>query len=300
MLRIRIGARGATRGRSRRRGSLALIAATAAIITVVGASTASAGATLVRVVDTSVWRHPSPDPSGIARIGSTNRFVVVDGEVDETRHWESANVWVTRGSLRPVTSWSTRRFTNEPTDIAMPSPRLAYISDDSGHRVFRVKAGADGRLGTADDNVSAFSTRTFRCRDPEGIAFARGTLFIVNGEGRKIVRLQRGRDHRFGTEDDRIHVFGTTALGLREPEGVAAFGGDVYLVSRREQVIVRATPAGELVTRYDISSSGIDRPSGITVSMEDGVLQARVTDRGVDNDERRHENDGAIYVYALT
>lgn len=300
MRRTRNGRRGAERRLVGWRGSLAALAAATAAFVVLGASTASAGATLVRVVDTSAWRHPSPDPSGIARIGSTDRYVVVDGEVEETRQWEGANVWFTRASLRPLSSWSTRRFTDEPTDVAMPSRHLAYISDDSGHRIFRVKAGRDGRFGTADDGVSAFSTRTFRCRDPEGVAFSRGTLFIVNGEGRKIFRLQRGRDDRFGTDDDVIHVFSTADLGLREPEGVSAYGGDVFLVSRRERVIVRATRAGALVERYDLSSSGIDHPSGISVSMEGGDLRARVTDRGVDNDTRRGENDGAIYVFTLT
>src|SRR5215217_31531 len=176
----------------RTRRSIAVVVVAATLIVGVGISPALAGsASLRRVVDTSAWHHPSPDPSGITRIGSTNRFAVIDGEVDETALWEGSNVWLTRPTLQPFGSWSAAPYTFEPVDIAMPSRRLAYLSDDDSDRIIQIKTGPDLVFGTSDDLASGVFTDTFSSPDPEGIAVGGGTLIVANGESQSIVRLGR-------------------------------------------------------------------------------------------------------------
>jgi hypothetical protein len=277
---------------------IALIVLAASLVVGIDGSSATAGsASLDRVVDTSAWHHPSPDPTGIARIGWTNRFVVVDGEVEETALWKGSNVWSTRPTLHPLGSWSAAPYTSEATDVAMPSRRLAYLSDDDSDRIIEIKTGPDFLFGTPDDRATGLFTRPFSL-DPEGIAVGAGTLIIANGDHQRVVRLGRGTDGVFGTEDDVVNGFSTAPLGLRDPEGIAFLNGHLFIVSRFDGVIVQTTRTGAFVDSYDISSSGILHPSGIAVTAEDGGLTAWVSDRGVDNGAQI-ENDGRIYVFSL-
>ena len=286
--------------------AIASVFATGFVASLAGSSDhAAAGGgtvTLVRVVDTWDWHRPSPDPSGISRIGNTSRFAVVDGEVDETHLWQGANVWFTRRSLSPLEAWSSRRFSSEPTDVAMPTRRLIFLSDDGHKRVFRVRAGRDGDFGTSDDEKTFFSTRPFGSRDPEGLAFGRGMLFVADGDASQVFRVDPGRDGRFGGgvhNDDRVTSFDTRRLGLDGPEGIAYFAGDLFLVSRDNDVIVRTTLDGGVIATYDISSSRIKNPSGIAVLRNNASLMAYVTDRGVDNNLQPSENDGMVFAFSL-
>lgn len=286
-------------GRRKRRCIASVILATF-IIGIDGSSAFAGSASLERVVDTSAWHDPSPDPSGISRVGATNRFVVVDSEVEETTLWKASNVWFTRPTLAPVASWPSVRFTYEPSDVAMPSRRIAYLSDDDSDRIIEIKTGPDLVFGTPDDLARGVYTDWFGSPDPEGIAVGDAGLLIVNGEDQRIVRLDFGTDGRFGTEDDGVHRFSTQAVGLSDPEGIAYLDGNLFIVSRVEGVIVQTTVTGAFVDRYDISSSGIVNPSGIAVTTDDRALTAWVTDRGIDNDTTSTENDGRVFVFSLS
>lgn len=105
-------------------------------------------------------------------------------------------------------------------------------------------------------------------------------------------------------DDELLAVFDTTPFGLRDPEGLDfdPVTGHLFVVSRRDRVIAELTIEGELVNLYDISGSGVFRPSGIAMVRNAGdpsVLRAFVTDRGVDNNEDPDENDGRIFVFVL-
>jgi DNA-binding beta-propeller fold protein YncE len=185
---------------------------------------------------------------------------------------------------------------------------MLFICDDDLDRVFRWRRGPDLRWGTKDDRVSSFGTDAFGSSDPEGLAIAPGEMFVVDGAGTEVYRITPGPNGRFDgvapEGDDRVSSFDTSDLGLQEPEG-AVFDpatGDLYLVSRRDHVIVRATVSGELVESFDISDSGIRRPSDITLApASDGsaAIHAYLTDRGTDNAASPDENDGRIFEFAL-
>lgn len=270
-------------------------------------------ATLVRVTLTSGWAEPSPDPMGLAYQRWKDRLVVVDSEVEETGLFAGVNVWFASPAGEVRRSWATTAFSREPTDVAIRGKRTLFVTDDNQDRVFIVRRGPDKRWGSADDVVPSFSTRPFRCRDPEGLELARGSLFVTDGNDRRVYRVDPGPNRRFDgvppVGDDVVTSFGTGALGLRDPEDLAwdRDTGLLYLISRIDPVIVRTTLAGEPVDRIDLSSFGLVAPAGIALapgSDDPATQHVYIADRGMDNDADKggdpQENDGRLFELALT
>ncbi len=292
-----------------RAGRRALAAALFAAVTPATASGQVVGpaATLVRVIDTWAWSPPSPDPTGLAYSRGRGKLIVTDGEVEETALFRGANAFEARRSGALLRTFDLTRFTREPAGVATPprSRRTLFVSDDNADRVFIVRAGADRRWGTEDDRVRSISTRAFGSEDPEGLAFGRRSLFVADGDGAEIFRIRRrGRafDGAPPEGDDVVTSFDTLPLGLTDPEGVDydPVSGHLFVVSRRERLIVEATRRGRPVATYDISSSGIEEPSGLAVVRPDPTtLLVYVSDRGVDNDEDPAENDGRVFVFSI-
>jgi hypothetical protein len=282
---------------------IALAALTACLL--LGASPAAAGPTVVAEIDTSTWNRPSPDPSGIAYIRRADRFLVVDGEVDETPHWEGANAWVIDRDGNVLRSLDLTRYTTEPSDVSV-FRRTVFISDDDRDVIHRIRRGPDRRLGTRDDLVRSFSTHAYGSTDPEGLVRTRRFLFIADGQESRnpaVYRVNPGRDGRFGSED-RVLRIDAGSLGLRDPEGITYARRSIYVVSRlgRNRGIVRANLRGEFLQTYDEEGTGLRRGAGIAVvpSADGSSLEAWVTDRGVDNQGDPDENDGKIFVFELT
>ena len=288
----------------RRRRLIRAAAIAAVSVTLFAAAPAAAGPSVVAEIDTSTWDPPSPDPSGIAVIPRSDRFLVVDGEVDETPHWDRANAWLVGRDGSALRSMDLTDYTTEPTDISV-FRRTVYISDDVHDAILRVRRGRDGRLGTRDDRVRSISTHRFGSTDPEGLFRSRRFLFIADGaESRNpsIYRINPGRDGRFGGDDDRVLQIDAGRLGLQDPEGVTYARRSLFIVSRlgRNRGIVRTNLRGELLETYDLAGTGLRRSAGIAVvRATDGSLEAWVTDRGTDNETDRNENDGKIFVFSL-
>jgi hypothetical protein len=288
----------------RRRRLTRTAAIAAASIALFAATPATAGPGVVAEIDTSTWDPPSPDPSGIAFIARSDRFMVVDGEVDETPHWDGVNAWLIDRDGSALRSMDLTAYTTEPTDVSV-FRKTIYISDDVHDTILRMRRGRDGRLGTNDDLVRSISTHRFGSTDPEGLFKSRRFLFIADGaESRNpaIYRINPGRDGRFGGDDDRVLRIDAGRLGLQDPEGVTYARRSLFIVSRlgRNRGIVRANLRGELLETYDLAGTGLRRSAGIAVVRAgDGFLEAWVTDRGSDNDADRNENDGKIFVFSL-
>ena len=288
--------------------SSAFIALALAVLTD-GSAQAGTTATVVRVTETSDWNRPSPDPSGITYLPGPRKLIVTDGEVDETPQWRGSNVWFTSLAGDPSGSWSTTRWSVEPTGIAVRGRRTLFITDDNRHAVFRVRRGRDDRWGTRDDLVLKIPTGAFGSGDPEGVAVGAGSLFVIDGSDAEVYRLSPGRNGRFDgvppRGDDAVTSFDTTAIGLGDPEGgfYDPGTGDLFLISRRGQVIVQATQRGEEVATIDISGSGIFRAADIALapgSDDRTATHVYVVDRGRDNDNDPDENDGRLFEFELS
>ena len=293
-----------------RRGSTALAAAAVMALLLVTSPPADATTTitLVSVIQTSAWAAPSPDTSGIAVRPSTGRFVVVDSEVDETPLWVHSNAWSVVDDV-PKASWSTERLSREPSGVAFSGKETLWLSDDSLDKLIRWRPGPDGTWGTLDDVGLTSSAPSYGSDDPEDLAWGAGSLFVADGESTDVIRIQRGPNGRFDFDappgDDVITRFDTAVLGITEPEGVTydpATGG-LDIVSRRQDVIVRTTLDGALIETIDLTAFHVNHASGIAVvrpADPSSPMTVYVTDRGVDNDVNPAENDGRIFVFALS
>jgi hypothetical protein len=275
---------------------------------------AAATLTRVRAYRTSDWQKPSPDPTGIAYFPSGRRFIVVDSEIEEPPHphWKGVNVWIVGLKGRVLRSFSTLRYSKEPTDVAVgPGGNTLFFSDDSQDEIHVLHKGRDHVWGTRDDPVRSFSTKVFGSRDPMGLGYGAGSLFVTDGDNsaynpHKVFRIRPGKNHVFnGGGDDIVTSFDTFALGIGQPEDVAfaPLSGRLWIVGRKSKRIVVTTLAGTMTSSFDISPFGVIFPSGIALAPSSNGSKGRhiyMTDAGLDNNPFPAENDGRIFEFALT
>ncbi|MBD2194390.1 MULTISPECIES: PKD domain-containing protein [Calothrix] len=268
---------------------------------------------LIRIVKTSEFGPPSPDPSGIVYISHLGSLLMVDGEVDEMpTYFTGRNIFQSSLTGTYQQSFSTITYSNEPTGIAYnPANRFLYITDDNKRLVYQIDPGADGNYNTADDRVTSFSTASWGTatdnsddHDPEDIAYSAktNTLFVVDGFGSQVYEVT--------TNGTLLNTFDTERIGLHDPEGIAIdpSSGNLFMVgylsktSPATPALFELTTKGEFIRQYDISAAFPDKPAGITIapsSTDPTKLSLYIVDRGVDNDVDPNENDGRFYEFAL-
>jgi DNA-binding beta-propeller fold protein YncE len=262
------------------------------------------GVTPVHVIKTFNWSPPSPDPTGLSYNKASGKLLVSDSEVDEIRRlWKGFNLFEAfRGGQLARTGKLTRK-THEPEDIAWDNAqRVLYVADDDKDAVFKFDPGRDGKIGTRDDAATeALNTHRFRSHDPEGLGYdaADKSLLVVDQRDAKVYHVRRGRDHKFGTTDDRVSGFKTGPLGLTSPEDVEfdPATNHLLIVSSTEHYIAETTVAGSLVRLINIAAASIDNASGIALAPgtnDPAQTNAYIADRGFDNKIHPRENDGRI------
>ena len=267
-------------------------------------SATEVGVTPVHVIKTFNWSPPSPDPTGLTYNQSSGKLLVSDSEVDEIRRlWNGVNLFEAfRGGQLARTAKLTRK-THEPEDIAWDNAqKVLYVADDDKDAVFKFDPGRDGKVGTRDDAATeALNTHRFRSHDPEGLGYdsADKSLLVADQRDAKIYHVRRGADHKFGTTDDRVSSFKTTAFGLTSPEDVEfdPATNHLLIVSSTEHYIAETTVGGSLVLLINIASASIDNAAGIALAPgtnNPGQTNAYIADRGSDNKVHPRENDGRI------
>jgi hypothetical protein len=267
---------------------------------------------LVRTVNMGGLSPPSPDPSGITYVPSSDRLFISDGEVEEVvngiTHFQGANVWELNrsGAIQRTTNISNVPptqvpITNEPVGTAFnPTNGHYYVSADDGKKVFDVNPGADGIVGTTGDVVTSFDTLGVGNSDPEGITFDTfgGHLFVADGLNREI--------YEYTTSGTLINHFDTAALGVEDPESVEfnPVSGTLFILSDKlntpspAPIIVETTTSGTLIQTIDASASNAVKPAGIAyapASNGSGVKRFYIVDRGIDNNNDPNAVDGKLY-----
>lgn len=282
-------------------------------------------ATLVNVVDTSLWADPSTDPSGIDYLPASGTYLVSDGEIEEYNHpyWHGGNLFSMSpsGALLALqttftanpTSLVPNNFSSEPTGVAQDSKTGALLfSDDDKRQVFMVKLGRDGRYGTEDDIVTAFSTSAFGCGDPEGAAFdsKRGHILIADGVNKEVYDVSPGANGIFDgvppAGDDSVTSFDTSTIpGLGDVEGIEydQDTGHIYLTGPAMQIdraVVETTIAGDVVGIYPVPNPV--NPAGLAYgpgSTGGGAKHIYLSDRGVGPEINPLANDGRVYELSI-
>ncbi len=264
---------------------------------------AATNAALVRVTLTSNWPTHSPDPMGLTYNPKTRKLLISDSEVDEIPAlWKGKNFFVAKRGGRLLATGTFKKFTLEPEDLAWDGKDKAlFVTDDDLDRVFRVGRGKDKRFGTRDDAViTVLHTHRFGSFDPEGLAWRGGRvpmLIVSDSTNRRVYKIRRGKDRRFGTRDDIVQSFGTHKYGFTTAEDVAIRGKHLFIISSRQEYILETTMKGGLVQKIDISGLGIRSASGIAFApgTDGGRSRLYLTASGVDNNVNPNENDGRLF-----
>ena len=269
-----------------------------------------------RVVAQDSLKYPNtpiPDPTGIAYNAKKGYFFISDAEVDETPSlWKKRNLFIVGrgGNLKAA---RRLKMTTEPEGIAWWGAKgILFVTDDDQDLILQYKKGRDGAIGTGDDKVKKLiNTRRWGSLDPEGITFSpKGSMLIwVDANDQKVYKLRRGRDHRFGTADDKISKFGTAKFGFTQAESVAVHpvSNHVFIVNSNVNEIVETTFKGALVRRIVIPSSECPPACNLTGLVfapgTDGApRRLYLTDKGVDGDfnpDPVQVNDGQLYQMRL-
>ncbi len=265
---------------------------------------------LIRTVNLGGLSPPSPDPSGITHVPSTDRLVIVDGEVEETvggvSHFQGANVWELNRNgltLARTTNISTRSPTqlpmsNEPVGVGFnPSNGHYYVSDDSAKRVYDVNPGADGLLGTSNDTFTFFSTQGAGNTDPEGVTYKSSTsrIYVADGVNKEV--------YEYTTSGTPLGHFDTAQYGVDDPETVEVnqTTGTLFVLSNRQSgpIIIETSTSGSLIQTIDVSAAAGERkPAGLAyanASDGSGVKRFYWVDRGVDNNSDKNAVDGKLF-----
>ena len=265
---------------------------------------------LARTITTSKLKPPSPDPSGIAYLPTTDQLLVSDSEVEELPIYRGANLFFMTRAGALVATGTTVGFSREPSGIAAdPSGSTIFVSDDDERAVFVVRPGADGRLGTTDDSVGHMRTAGFGSRDPEDVAFdpSSGHLFVADGVNSEVYNVDPVNGV-FGDGDDAVTHFDVATYGVRNIEGMGydSRRRTLLIVADRERRILELTRTGGLVRAINLATiPGTRWLAAVTVAPTSNpadspnAMSYWITDRQVDNNQKPNENDGRVYEVVL-
>ncbi|MCE7985134.1 MAG: hypothetical protein DYG89_28510 [Caldilinea sp. CFX5] len=270
-------------------------------------SAPSFSAALIRTVDLATISPPSPDPSGLTYLPTSNTLLMSDGEIEETvggiTHFQGANVWeltlggnVVRAANISKVAPTVVPMSNEPTGTAWnPNNGHYYFSDDDTRRIYDLNPGADGLVGTADDTWTHFSTLAVGNTDPEGITVDtnQNRLFVVDGLNMEV--------YEYTLSGSFLSQFDVEQYGVLDPESVeyvAESGTLLVLSNHMERSIAETTTSGLLLRVMDITAANGYTPSGLVyahASDGSGARRFYVLDRGVDNDVNPNIIDGRLH-----
>jgi hypothetical protein len=264
---------------------------------------------LVRTIHTSAFTPSSPDPSGIVYRPGRHRLLISDSAVDETSRYRGSNLFTAKHRGSGFGSGTLLPFGNkEPSDLGFnPRNGTLYASDDDKDRISVVRPGRDGVHGTADDNVSRFSTAAFGSTDPEGVEYdpATGRVLVCDGSHREVFAVDPV-NRRFGDGNDVHTHFDVARYGLRDCEGLGLDrrGRHTLLaVDWRTDAIYKFGMGGHLLRKFSLSAIPTAHQVEADVTMaptsnrhdKPTHMDYWIVDRHVDNKNHPRENDGLLY-----
>jgi len=260
---------------------------------------------LLRMTNMASFSPPSPDPSGLTYLSSSNTLLMSDGEVEETvsgiTHFMGGNLWemtlngtiVRTANISPIPP-TLVSMSDEPTGVTWnPGNGHYYFSDDNEVGVFDLNPGIDGLIGTTDDSWTSFSTIGVGNGDPEGIAYDtwNDKIFVVDGVNNEI--------YQYTPSGNLLSQFDVQIYGISDPESVEFNQvSNTLFILGSNRIIVETTTAGSLLQTIDVSTSSALAPAGLAyapASDGSGLKHFYIVDRGVDNNNDPNIIDGKMY-----
>ena len=223
-------------------------------------------ACLIRTTDTSRWSPASPDPTGITVLPN-GHLLVSDSEVEECvngnppAYWEGANLFeVTRSGTLVATSTTYTPLANSCT------PRFGTGANFSKEPTGVAINPSNGHLFVADDAAGPYRRK-------------------LDDDQKKVFEVDPGLDGRYGTADDIVTSFDTTAFGSFAPEGIVVGQDNLFVADRIGLEVYQLAPgvngifdgvppAGDdvVVTHFNTASLGILDLQGIAFNSDSDTL----------------------------
>src|SRR2546423_197356 len=173
-----------------------------------------------------------------------------------------------------------------------------------------LRPGRDGAHGTADEQVSRFSTAAFGSHDPEGIAYdpGSGRVAICDGAGREMFIVD-AVNRRFGDGNDRVTHFDLARHGLRDCEGLGINRrgrNKLLAVDWTTHAIYKFSMRGRFLRRLSLAAIPTTHQVEADVTMaptssrrdKPSHMDYWIVDRHIDNRRHPNENDGLLYEMA--
>jgi DNA-binding beta-propeller fold protein YncE len=188
--------------------------------------------------------------------------------------------------------------TIEASRFSPPSPDCAGITylprshrllmSDSEVNEMPIFAGANLFETTLGGELVATSGTLSFSNEPTGLAVnpANGHLFVSDDNAKQVFEVDPGTDGRYGSPDDLITAFDTTAFGSDDPEGVTydSRQGVLYVADGVDATIYRVDPGpngvfdgipptgDDWVDGFAVDSLGVNDPEGIAFNPDTGHL----------------------------
>src|SRR5690348_1218721 len=249
--------------------------------------------TVVKIVDTTTWPNPSPDPSGLSWrpfVNGGGSLLASDSEIDEAPFFGSNNFFYLKPGGTFDHSTSLESFCSEPTGLAyVDSSKHLFISDDDMDGIFEIDVRNPGI------KLNFFSIRSY-APDCEDVAYDSATnrLLILNGS---TGTLNPSTIFETTTTGQRVRTLRLPSV-ISDPEAIAcdpvhkvlyiagSFSSDIFVVSRDGSTILDTITV--LEDYRNPSDGGRVRPKGLTLAPSSdqtdpaGVMSLWVADYGKD------------------
>ncbi len=175
----------------------------------------------------------------------------------------------------------------DPAGIAwLPATGTLLVSDSEVNEM-SIFTGDNLYEMTLQGSLIGTDTTLPYSDEPTGLDYdhATRTLYVSDDTGPRVVHVVKfGPDGIYGTSDDVITSFSTSAFGSTDPEGVAFGGGALWIADGVNSEVYRVSPGAngrfdgvppagdDTVTSFDTAVHGVTDPEGIAWNAANGHL----------------------------
>ena len=192
--------------------------------------------------------------------------------------------------VQTIETWAFTPPSPDPAGIAWIAHLGHLMISDSEVNEVAIYAGANLFEITAGAELSGTYTTLSYSDEPTDITYnpANRHLFISDDDQKRIFEIDPGSDGEYGTGDDAVASFSTSAFGSGDPEGVTYdfAEGVLYIVDGVNSEIYRVAPGlngrfdgvapmgDDQVSSFDTETHGLLDPEGIAYDSDFGHIYA--------------------------